>query len=169
MIGVLFLLFVVAPLVELYGIIQVASVVGGLNTIGLLILVSVIGAWLVKREGLGVLRRMQQAVEQDRVPHRELVDGCLIVVAGALLLAPGFISDLVAIGLLLPPVRLPVRALVLRNVARRGWAFRVAGSGMPSGGGFGRFRGGTVYDVTGHSGEEPRGPTGPANPDELGR
>ena len=116
---VLFLLFLVVPFVELFVILQVGQAVGALNTIGLLILVSVVGAWLVKREGLGVVRRVQERVERGAVPGRELVDGVLILFAGALLLTPGFVTDLVAILLLLPPVRAAVRSSATRYLRRR--------------------------------------------------
>lgn len=83
------LLLVVAALVELYVIIQVADVIGGWQTIAVLVAESMIGAWLVKRQGLSVLARVSEAVEAGRVPSRELVDGFLILLAGALMLPPG--------------------------------------------------------------------------------
>lgn len=116
----LFALFVVAPIVELAVIVQVAGAVGALNTVGLLIAVSIVGAWLAKREGLGVLRRIQAALDQGRMPSREVADGGLILLAGALMIAPGFISDCVALLLLVPPTRALVRAPLLAYVARRG-------------------------------------------------
>jgi UPF0716 protein FxsA len=117
--AVLALIFLVVPIAELYVVIQVAQGVGVLNTIGLLILVSVVGAWLCKREGLGVLRRLQQAVDRGQLPHRELVDGALILFAGALLLTPGFLTDCLGVLLLLPPTRVLFRGAVLNAVTRR--------------------------------------------------
>ena len=76
MLLVLFLIFVVTPIVELAVIIQVAGSTGVMNTIGLLILVSLVGAWLVRREGLGILRRAQAELAKGRMPGRELV--CLL-------------------------------------------------------------------------------------------
>lgn len=119
MLGVLALLFLVVPFLELFVIIQVGRSIGPLNTIGLLVLVSVVGAWLVKREGLGVLRRAQLQMERGRVPGNELVDGVLILFAGALLLTPGFLSDGVGILLLLPPVRFALRGFARRRLAHR--------------------------------------------------
>ncbi|MCA1656688.1 MAG: FxsA family protein [Actinobacteria bacterium] len=118
-VGVFTLLFVLAPLLELYVIIQVGQTIGALNTIALLLLVSVVGAWLVKREGMSVWRRFQHQVQAGIVPGREIADGVMILFAGALLLTPGFVSDVLAILLLLPPVRATVRAAVLRRAARR--------------------------------------------------
>ena len=125
---VLFLLFLAVPFVELYVILQVGRAVGALNTIALLVLVSVVGAWLVKREGLSVVRRAQERVEHGAVPGRELVDGVLILFAGALLLTPGFVTDVVAILLLLPPVRATVRGAATRQLRRRA-DFRTFGPG----------------------------------------
>ena len=80
------LLLVVAPLVELYVIIQVAQVIGGWETIALLIVESAIGAWLLKRQGLATLARISEALDAGRVPGKELVDGFCILVAGSLML-----------------------------------------------------------------------------------
>jgi len=119
MVGLLVLLFVLLPLAELYVIIQVGQAFGALNTIALLIVISVVGAWLMKREGISVWRRFQRQVETGHVPGREIADGVMILAAGALMMAPGFITDVVGILLLLPPVRAGVRAMVLRRAARR--------------------------------------------------
>ena len=115
----LLVIFIAVPLAELYVILQVGQAIGVLDTIGLLILISIVGAWLAKREGLGVLRRMQAAVNAGRVPGTELVDGFLILLAAALMLSPGFLTDAVAILLLLPPVRAVVRQGLRRRFARR--------------------------------------------------
>lgn len=115
----LFLLFLAVPFVELFLILQVGRAIGALNTIALLVLVSIVGAWLVKREGLSVLRRAQQRVHRGAVPGRELVDGALILFAGALLLTPGFLTDMVGVLFLLPPVRAALRSAVTRWLRRR--------------------------------------------------
>jgi UPF0716 protein FxsA len=115
----LVILFVGVPFAELYVLIQVGHAIGVLDTLALLILVSVVGAWLAKREGLSVLRRMQAALDAGRVPGVELIDGFLILMAAALMLTPGFLTDIVAILLLLPPVRAAVRHTLRRRFARR--------------------------------------------------
>ena len=117
---VLILIFVVAPLVELAVIVQVAGTIGAFNTIGLLIAVSIVGGWLAKREGLGVLRRSQAALDRGQVPGTELVDGGLILLAGALMIAPGFVSDVLALLLLIPVTRAILRVPVVRYVTRHG-------------------------------------------------
>jgi UPF0716 protein FxsA len=119
--------FFVVPIVELAVIIKIGAAIGVLNTIGLLILSSIVGAWLMKREGLGVVRRMQIAVAQGRVPGRELVDAFLILFGGALMVAPGFLTDVLGMLLLLPPVRSVVRA-----VLRRRFFVRVVGGTSPN-------------------------------------
>jgi UPF0716 protein FxsA len=116
---VLIALFIGVPFAEIYLLLQVGHAIGVVNTLGLLILISVVGAWLAKREGLGVLRRMQRSIDSGRVPGTELVDGFLVLLAGALMLTPGFLTDILAILLLLPPVRAVVRRELRRRVARR--------------------------------------------------
>ena len=123
MFGLLVLAFIVVPIVELYVIIQVGHVLGVVNTLALLLLISFAGAWLMKREGLNTWRRAQRQVDAGVVPGRELVDGALILLAGALLLAPGFVTDIVGLLLLLPPVRAGMRGFARRRVERR-LAFR---------------------------------------------
>ncbi len=129
MVGVLVVLFLLVPLAELYVIIQVGQAFGALNTVGLLIAVGAAGAWLVKREGVSVWRRFQRQVGAGSVPGREIADGVMILFAGALLLSPGFLTDLVALALLLPPVRAVVRAALMKRAAHRAGIFKVGGSG----------------------------------------
>jgi UPF0716 protein FxsA len=123
-VAVLALAFFVVPLVELVVIIKVGAEIGVLNTVGLLILSSIVGGWLMKREGLGVIRRIQGSVAAGRVPGAELVDAFLILFGGALMLAPGFLTDLTGMALLLPPVR-----AVVRGALRKRFATRVVGGG----------------------------------------
>lgn len=125
MVGVLVLLFLVVPLAELYVIIQVGQAVGALNTIALLIIISATGAWLVKREGMSVWRRFQRSVEAGSVPGKEIADGVMILFAGALLLSPGFLTDVFGIALLLPPVRAVLRGVLMKRAARRAGIVRV--------------------------------------------
>lgn len=144
------LLLIVAPLVELYVIIQVGQAIGGWNTIGLLILMGLVGGWLLRQQGLSVLRRIQSSFQSGQSPEKELVDGLLILVAGALMLAPGFVGDVIGFLLLIPPTRAIVRAPLMKRF-RAGRGGILAGNG-PGGSRFvGTFRvGGTgVYDVSG--------------------
>ena len=119
MFALLVVLFLVVPFVELFVIIQVGQAIGALPTVAVLVLVSVVGAWLVKREGLGVLRRARARMRSGEVPGAELTDGVLILFAGALLLTPGFLTDVLGILLLLPPVRAGMRRGATRALRRR--------------------------------------------------
>jgi UPF0716 protein FxsA len=113
------LAFLLVPFVELFILLEVGQAIGALPTIGLLVVVSVVGAWLVKREGIAVLGRARAQVAAGHVPGRELVDGMLILFAGALLLTPGFVTDALGVALLLPPVRSALRAFAIRHLSRR--------------------------------------------------
>jgi len=144
------LLLVVAPLIELYVIIQVAHVIGAWETIALLVVESLIGAWLLKRQGGNVLNRITVAVNEGRVPSKELVDGLLIIVAGALMLAPGFIGDIIGFLLLIPVTRsLARRPLMKRFAAGRtpGWVTMGSAGGARF---VGTFRASDVYDASAH-------------------
>jgi UPF0716 protein FxsA len=122
---VLIVLFIAVPIAELAVLIQVGQAIGVLETVVLMLLVSVVGAWLVKREGIGVWRRAQRQLEAGQVPGRELVDALLIMLAGAFLLTPGFLSDCAGILLLLPPVRAGLRRLVIARMRKRVIAQRI--------------------------------------------
>ena len=87
------------PLVEIYVIIQVGQVIGAWWTILLLIADSIFGSWLVKREGGRAWQALRVALQEGRMPHRELADGVLILVGGTLMLTPGFVSDIVGMRL----------------------------------------------------------------------
>ena len=119
MFAVLAVLFLVLPFAELYVILQISHVMGITSTLALLFAVSIVGAWLVKQQGLDVFRRARARMDEGRMPGRELVDGVLILFAGVLLLTPGFITDAVGLLLLLPPVRAGIRVLALRFLSKR--------------------------------------------------
>jgi UPF0716 protein FxsA len=115
---ILFLLtaFVVfMPLVEIYFIVQVGQEMGFFPTVAALLVISMVGTALVKREGIRVYRQFMESVRAGKEPTREIVHGVCILAAGVFLLAPGFISDILGILLLLPPVR----ALFARAVLHR--------------------------------------------------
>jgi UPF0716 protein FxsA len=114
--ALLIALFIVVPLVEIAVIIQVGQWLGVVNTIGLLLVISVVGAWLVKRQGIGVMARIRDQRLAGQVPAAELFVGALILVAGVLLLVPGFVTDALGLLLLLPPVRRGARRFLRRRV-----------------------------------------------------
>jgi UPF0716 protein FxsA len=109
-------LFVVVPLVELYVILQVGEAIGALPTIGLLLLDSIVGALLLRSQGRAVWRRFRAALAAGRPPAREIVDGALIIFGGALLLTPGFVTDVFGMLLLVPPTRAVVRRVLVRRM-----------------------------------------------------
>lgn len=128
----LLLAFVIVPVVELYVIVQVGSLIGVPETIVLLLALSVAGAWLVKREGLRAWRRFTQAMDEGRLPTREVVDGALVLLGGALLLTPGFVTDAFGLLLIAPPTRALLSRMV-RSRAQVGFLSRVGGRGAPRG------------------------------------
>jgi UPF0716 protein FxsA len=115
----LLVLFIVVPLVELYAIIQVGQAIGPLPTIGLLLLDSIIGSVLLRSQGRAAWRRFQEALASGRPPAREVADGALIILGGALLLTPGFVTDVFGLVLLIPPTRAVVRRVLARHAQHR--------------------------------------------------
>ncbi|MEA3638422.1 MAG: FxsA family protein [Lamprobacter sp.] len=107
------LLFIFAPLIELYFLIQVGSVIGALPTILLSILTAVMGGYLVRRQGLTVLMRVRAMLDRGETPALALLDGAVLLLCGFALMLPGFITDAVGFLLLVPPVR---HALIRRYV-----------------------------------------------------
>ena len=112
-------LFIVVPLAELYVILKVGDAIGALWTILLLAADSVLGSLLLRAQGRSVWRRFNETMAAGRVPHRELIDGVLIVFGGAFLITPGFLTDIVGLLLLLPPTRSVIRRVVARRLGRR--------------------------------------------------
>ncbi len=110
--------FVLVPLVEIYVIIQVGQAIGPWWTILLLIADSVLGSWLVKREGARAWRALRSALDQGRMPATELADGMLILVGGLLMLTPGFVLDIVGALCILPFTR-PVGRRALSGFVSR--------------------------------------------------
>jgi UPF0716 protein FxsA len=133
MIPILFLLFILVPIAEIYVIIQVGQAIGALWTILILIADSIIGARLLSWQGRRAWARFQEALAGGRVPHREVLDGVLIIVGGAFLLTPGFITDIVGLLLLVPPTRAVVRRGLTRLIIRRRLRFARAVTWGPVG------------------------------------
>lgn len=119
MCGVLALLFIVVPALEIYLIIQVGQAFGALTTLGIIIATGVIGASLAKRQGLSAVQRMQQAMAEGQQIGSSLAEAALVLVAGVLMLTPGFITDISGILLLLPPVRAVVARWIVKMAASR--------------------------------------------------
>jgi UPF0716 protein FxsA len=119
MLAPLILLFILVPLVELYVIIQVGQAIGALPTIAILLADSLLGSALMRSQGRAVWRRFNEALSAGRPPAREVLDGGLVILGGAFLLTPGFVTDVLGLALLLPPTRALVRAALVRRFSRR--------------------------------------------------
>src|SRR3954468_3071938 len=117
--GLLFRLFIVVPILELYVIIQVGQSIGALPTIGLLIVDSILGAMLMRSQGRAAWRRFNETLAAGRPPAREVLDGVLVIFGGALLLTPGFLTDILGAILLVPPTRALVRGVLVRGYGSR--------------------------------------------------
>lgn len=112
-------LFIVIPIVELWVIIEIGSLIGVLPTIALLIADALLGSLLLRHQGRGAWRRFNEALARRRFPGREVADGLLIAIGGTLLLTPGFVTDVFGLILLVPPTRAIVRRLMRGYVTRR--------------------------------------------------
>lgn len=156
----LFIAFIVVPVVEIFLITRVASQIQWPLTLALVIGVSMVGAFLVKREGLGVIERVRNGFGAGKLPTDELADGAMIFFASALMLTPGFLTDFLGLALLIPPIRALMRPAVVGFFKKRvevkattmgvGFGGGVGQSGFPGTGfpgskrpGFGR----DVFDV----------------------
>jgi UPF0716 protein FxsA len=137
----LVLLFIIVPIAELYVIIQVGGLIGVGPTLLLLLLDAVLGSWLLKHQGRSAWRRFNQALAERRIPGKEVADGFLVILGGALLIAPGFITDIFGVLFLLPPTR-----AVARRILHRFTVGRVAVAGFPGGATMGGFGSGPRRD-----------------------
>ena len=124
-------LFVVVPAVEIYVLIQVGHAIGAAATVALLLADAALGAALSRREGRKAWRALRTALAEQRLPAREVVDGALVVLGGAFLLTPGFVTDVIGVLCLLPPTRAILRR-ALTGVATRRLLGRTRPSGRPS-------------------------------------
>ena len=112
----LFLLFIAVPLVEIYLLLEVGGIIGAVPTIGLVVLTAAAGAALVRAQGFSTIMQVRRSLEAGEVPAVAIIEGICLLVAGALLLTPGFLTDAIGFGCLIPPLR---RALILRFVEMR--------------------------------------------------
>ncbi len=122
------LLLIGLPILEIAVAIWVASEIGWLNTIGLLILLSIIGLWVVKRQGMGIVMTLQETAQRREKPANSLMDRFLILFGGVLLVIPGFVTAAVGLLLFLPPVRAGLRGMAAARVEKKvstgRWAVR---------------------------------------------
>lgn len=128
----LLILFIAVPVVELILFMEIGARIGLVPTFGIILLTGILGAWLTKLQGLRTLTRYQQALAEGRLPHQEVMDGLMILVAGAVLLTPGFLTDAVGFLLLVPAIRSVVRNRLAQYLKGK---IQVVGAGMDMGGG----------------------------------
>ena len=142
----LLVLFIGIPLFELYLLIQVGSIIGALPTLALVVFTAVLGAALLRRQGLSTVQRIQIAMNRGEVPALEVVEGAILLIGGAMLLTPGFVTDALGFLCLWPPARQALARWLLRRLFRPPGSGR--GPGAPS-------SGRTIEGEFKHSGNEP--------------
>ncbi len=114
----LFLLFSVIPVIELAILIEIASFMAIAPTVIIVILTAIIGAYMVRLEGLGVLYRIQNNMQQGTFPADELISGMMILIAGALLLTPGFFTDIIGFLMVIPVSRNFIKDIVKKYIEK---------------------------------------------------
>jgi len=135
--GRLLALFVIVPAVELALLIEVGSRIGTGATLGLIVATGVVGAWLARRQGIGVFQRLQEETRAGRLPADPLVDGAFVLVAGALLMTPGSLTDAIGFLCLVPGVRTLVKRRVRESLERAAREGRLHVHTMDGGGVYG--------------------------------
>ena len=111
----LFLVVLIIPFAEIYLLIEVGSIIGAFPTILLVVFTAVLGAWLLRQQGFATFQRFQQSLAQGVIPAYEMIEGPIILVGGALLLTPGFITDMVGFACLIPSLRRKIAQYVIEN------------------------------------------------------
>ena len=113
-----FILFLVVPFVEIYLLVEIGARIGAPWTILLVVMTAIVGAWLVRVQGLATWRRFQASLARNELPATALVEGLCLLIAGALLLTPGFFTDAAGFACLIPPLR---RTLIKHLLRRSMW------------------------------------------------
>ncbi len=114
----LFLAFTLIPAFEIYLLLQIGQVIGAFNTFFLVILSGFLGAYLARMQGLYTMQRVRDNLDQGIMPAEELVDALLILVAGIVLLTPGFFTDILGLSILFPPSRFYFKRWLRRKFDR---------------------------------------------------
>jgi UPF0716 protein FxsA len=115
----LFLLFTLVPALELYLIIKVGQSIGAFNTLLIIIFTGVLGAYYARQQGFKVFSNIQWKMEQGNLPGDDLVNGAMLLVGGALLITPGFVTDFLGFSLIFPPTREAMKVSVSRYLQRK--------------------------------------------------
>jgi len=115
----LFLLFTVVPAIELYLIIKVGQSIGAANTIWLIVGTGILGAYYARQQGFRVVSNIQWKMQQGQAPGEDLINGAMLLVGGALLITPGFVTDFLGFSLIFPPTREAIKVAVKRRLERK--------------------------------------------------
>ncbi|MGR8941848.1 MAG: FxsA family protein [Gammaproteobacteria bacterium] len=132
---ILFLFFLIIPFAEIYLLLTIGGLIGAFPTIALVVFTAVLGAWLLRQQGFETFRRFQQNLAQGTLPTYEIIEGPILLVGGALLLTPGFITDLLGFVCLIPPLRRKVAQYIIEKhliqVIQPGGPFGPRGAAAP--------------------------------------
>ncbi|MFT5391548.1 MAG: UPF0716 protein FxsA [Gammaproteobacteria bacterium] len=128
---ILLMLFIAVPIAEIWVLIHIGAVIGPVPTVALIVLTAVVGAAVMRMQGVRTLARVQRSIAAGEVPAIEMMEGAFILVAGALLLTPGFVTDTLGFVCLVPPLRLSI----IRAVIARGLRMGAAGATFTAGAG----------------------------------
>ncbi|MBE9563397.1 MAG: FxsA family protein [Proteobacteria bacterium] len=112
----LLLLFIIIPVLEIYLLITVGSVIGGLTTVLLVIFTAILGTYLLRIQGLSTLQKAQTNMDQGQLPAGALLEGIILLISGALLLTPGFVTDAIGFSCLIPPIRQGIVKSIIKNI-----------------------------------------------------
>jgi UPF0716 protein FxsA len=112
---ILLLIVLIVPFAEIYLLLEVGGIIGALPTIVLVVFTAVLGTWLLRQQGFATFRRFQESLARGEIPAYEMIEGPLILVGGALLLTPGFITDLIGFACLIPAVRKKIAQYIIEN------------------------------------------------------
>ncbi len=112
---IIFLVVLIIPFAEIYLLLEVGSVIGAFWTIFLVVFTAALGAWLLRQQGFSTFRRFQESLRQGIIPAYEMIEGPIILLGGALLLTPGFITDLIGFACLVPSLRKKIAQYVLEK------------------------------------------------------
>ena len=115
----LFLAFTIIPIIEIYLLIEIGSIFGALTAVILVILTGFLGAFLARMQGLQTFFRIQESLREGRMPSGDLLDALLIVIAGLVLLTPGFLTDSAGFLLLIPATRNSIKYWLRRQIELR--------------------------------------------------
>ena len=120
-----FIFFLTIPFLEIYFLLKIGSLIGVFPTVLMVVFTAVLGAWLLRRQGLSTLQRFQNSLAQGQIPAMEMIEGAILLVGGALLLTPGFFTDALGFACLIPATRHKIAAFIIeKHLIQAGASFR---------------------------------------------